>query len=96
MELGSQHIRYDHQPNHLAARSAVAPIVNSNLTPSPPHRLRSGGIALIQPGADAAEVPRQEFVDAFNGMIGDLCQHVAQVVLRVEAVQLGGFDQAVG
>jgi hypothetical protein len=28
-------------------------------------------------------------------MIGDPCQHLAQIVLWIEAVQLGGFDQRV-
>jgi len=40
LELDSQHFRRDHQPSRLAAGSAAAEIVKSNLTLSPSHRLR--------------------------------------------------------
>jgi len=41
------------------------------------------------------EVPGQEFFDAADGMVSDLGQHGAEIVLRIEAVQLGRSDQAV-
>jgi hypothetical protein len=39
--------------------------------------------------------PRQEFVKAVAGMVGNAIEHVAQVGLRVDAAQLGGADQGV-
>jgi hypothetical protein len=36
-------------------------------------------------------VPGQELVDAFDRMVGDSSEHVAQVGLRVEAGQLRGL-----
>ena len=45
MELDSQRIRYDHQPSRLTARSASAPIVNSNPALSPPKRLLTAYLA---------------------------------------------------
>lgn len=39
--------------------------------------------------------PRQEFVQAVAGVLGNAIEHVAQVGLRVDAAQLGGADQGV-
>jgi len=55
----------------------------------------SGSLALIQPLPDVGEVPRQQLMDAFHGMIGDAFQHLGQVVVRIEPVELGGFGQRV-
>jgi len=41
------------------------------------------------------EVPGQEFLDAADGMVGDLRQHGAEVELRIETVELGRADEAV-
>jgi hypothetical protein len=32
---------------------------------------RSGGVALIEPLSDPVQVPRQELVHAFDGMVSD-------------------------
>src|ERR1700691_5958058 len=50
---------------------------------------------LIEPEADAVDVPGQELCDAVDGMIGDALDHLPQIGLGIEAVRLGGFDQAV-
>jgi len=39
--------------------------------------------------------PRQQFVDAIDRMVGDEAEHVAQVRLGVDAVELAGADQGV-
>jgi hypothetical protein len=44
---------------------------------------------------DGGEVPRQEFEDAVNGMIGDAFENVAKVEFRVEAVELGCTEQGI-
>jgi hypothetical protein len=41
------------------------------------------------------EVPRQQFGDAVDGMVGDTGQHLAQIGFRIEAIELGRTDQAV-
>jgi hypothetical protein len=50
-------------------------------------RLESGGVALIEPGADSSEVPRQQLVDSVYRMVSNAFEHLAQVVLGVEHVQ---------
>jgi hypothetical protein len=47
-----------------------------------------GGV--VQP-----EVPGQQLCDAVHRMVGDALQHLAQVGLGIEAVQLGGSEQAI-
>ena len=37
-------------------------------------------------------VPGQQFLDAIDRVIGDALDHVAQVRLGVQAVELGGTD----
>lgn len=39
--------------------------------------------------------PGQQFVDLADRMVGDVGQHVAQVRLGVDAVELAGADQGV-
>ena len=41
------------------------------------------------------EIPRQQFVDAIDGMIGNLCQHLAQIAFGIYAVEFGRADQAI-
>ena len=43
----------------------------------------------------ASNVPGQEFLNAIDGMIGDIGQHVAQIGLRINAVQPGAADERV-
>jgi hypothetical protein len=38
-------------------------------------------------------VPRKLLGDAVDGMVGDAGEHVAQIGFRIQAVELGGFDQ---
>jgi hypothetical protein len=55
-------------------------------------RASSGG------GVDGFErllVPGQEFGDAPRRMVGNAGEHDGEIVLRVEAVELGAFDQRV-
>ena len=40
-------------------------------------------------------VPGQEFGDASGRVIGDAGEHVGEIVLRVETVELGALDQRV-
>jgi hypothetical protein len=42
-----------------------------------------------------ADVPGEQVGDAIDGVIGDAGEHVAEPGFRVEAVELGGFDQGV-
>jgi hypothetical protein len=49
---------------------------------------RSSGVALIQPLTNPVQVPRQEFMHAFDRMIGDAFEDLAQIVLGIETVQL--------
>jgi hypothetical protein len=46
---------------------------------------------LIEPEADAVDVPGQELCDAVDGMIGDALDHLPQIGLGIEAVRLGGL-----
>jgi len=40
-------------------------------------------------------VGAEEFVDAAGWVIGDACQHICEVVLRVEAVELCALEQGI-
>ena len=42
-----------------------------------------------------ADVPRQEFFDAVDRMVGDACEDVRQIGFRIDSVQFGRADQAV-
>lgn len=46
-------------------------------------------------GTFRRDVPRQEFVDAVDRMIGDAGQHIAEIGFGVEVVEFGAADQAV-
>src|SRR5205823_9776919 len=46
-------------------------------------------------GINWLPVPREQIGNAPSGMIGDARQHVGEVVLRVETVEFGAFDQGV-
>jgi len=48
-----------------------------------------------EPEANAVDVPRQQFCDAIDGMIGDALDHMPQICLGIETIRLGGFDEAV-
>jgi hypothetical protein len=50
---------------------------------------------LIQLGLDVAYVARQQFIDPFDWMIGNPANHLAQIILWIEAVQRGGLNQRV-
>ena len=41
------------------------------------------------------DVPRQKFLNAIDGMLGDALQHLAQIGFRVETVQFGRANQAI-
>ena len=57
--------------------------------------LPSGSISLIQPCPDLGEVPRQQFTDPFDRMIGDTFQYMAHVEFRIEAVEFGCSQQSI-
>ena len=40
--------------------------------------------------------PGQQFVDPINFVIGNAAEHVCQPGLRIDTVELGGFDQGIG
>jgi hypothetical protein len=40
-------------------------------------------------------VPGQEFGDAAGRMVGNAGEHIGEVMLRIESVKLGAFDQRV-
>jgi len=40
-------------------------------------------------------MPRQQFLDSVDGMVGDALQDLAKISFRVEAVQFGRADQTV-
>jgi hypothetical protein len=44
-------------------------------------------------GVDA---PREELLDLVDGMIGDAGEHVAEITLRIETIELRRFDEGVG
>ena len=54
--------------------------------------LRSAGGVV---GIECSHLPREEFLDAVDGMVGEAGEHVAQVALRIETVEFRGADQAV-
>lgn len=39
--------------------------------------------------------PRCEFVNAIDRMVSDACEHVAQIRLRIDAIEFCGANQAV-
>ena len=41
------------------------------------------------------DVPRQQFFDAVDGMVGNALQHIAQIGFGIEAVELGRAEQAI-
>ena len=41
-------------------------------------------------------VPRQQLVDSVAGMFGDAVEHIGEPRLRVEAIELGRFDEGGG
>ena len=45
--------------------------------------------------AGCGQVPGEQLIDTVNGMVGDAGEHLAQVALRIETVQLRRADQAV-
>jgi hypothetical protein len=51
--------------------------------------------ASCRAGRCAGEVPGQQFLDAVDRMFGETFEHVTQVRLDVEAVELRGAEQAV-
>ena len=57
--------------------------------------VRLCGEPLVEPGADALNVPWQKLCDAIDWMIGDALDHMPQIGLGIEAVRLCGFDQAI-
>src|SRR5205823_13290948 len=46
-------------------------------------------------GLSGLPVPREQIGNAPSGVIGDARQHVGEVVLRIETVEFGAFDQGV-
>src|SRR6202040_1041258 len=46
-------------------------------------------------GVHGLPIPGQEFGDASRRMVGDAGEHVGKVMLRVEAVELGTFNQRI-
>lgn len=46
-------------------------------------------------GRGGDQVPGQEFVDPVDRVLGDASEELAQVGLWVEAIELGGADEAV-
>nr|SPD48935.1 protein of unknown function [Cupriavidus taiwanensis]SPD49088.1 protein of unknown function [Cupriavidus taiwanensis] len=43
----------------------------------------------------SGDVPRQEFVDPVDGMVGDVGQDVTQIGLRIDAVEFAGPNERV-
>jgi hypothetical protein len=39
------------------------------------------------------QVPRQEFTDPVDGVMGDAGEHIPQIGFRIEAVQFRGLNQ---
>jgi len=52
-------------------------------------------MALIEPRPNAGEVPRQQFMDALDRMLSDTHQHLTQVVLGIEGIQLCRLGQRI-
>jgi hypothetical protein len=46
-------------------------------------------------GRGGIEIPRQQFVDAVDGMVGDAGQHLAQIGFGIETVEFRRTNQAV-
>ena len=46
-------------------------------------------------GSPKAEVPRKEFVNAVDRMVGNACEDVRQIGFRIDPVQFRRADQAV-
>jgi len=46
--------------------------------------LRSGEIVLR-----CGDIPRQQIVDAVDGVIGDLFEHAAEIKFRIKPIELG-------
>jgi hypothetical protein len=46
-------------------------------------------------GVSGIEIPRQQFVDAVDGMVGDTRQHLAQIGFGIETIEFRRTDQAV-
>src|SRR5271157_1884192 len=40
-------------------------------------------------------IPRQQLLDAIDGMIGDAFEDVLQIPLRVDAIEFASFDKAI-
>lgn len=53
--------------------------------------VRLCGEPLVEPGADALNVPWQKLCDAIDWMIGDALDHMPQIGLGIEAVRLCGL-----
>src|SRR6266568_1988359 len=52
-------------------------------------------VSRVMLGRLALPIPRQEFVEPVNRVIGNVAQHVGEPSLRIDVVHLGGDDQAV-
>src|SRR5512144_2512871 len=85
-----------------ARASIIRGSVACEFTPSscdlPARSALSGGhgagvvsLCFVAPG----DVPRQQLVDAVDGMLGNAREHLAQVGLRIEPVELGRLHQTV-
>jgi hypothetical protein len=46
-------------------------------------------------GRGGIEIPRQQFVDAVDGMVGDTRQHLVQIGFGIETIELRRTDQTV-
>lgn len=55
----------------------------------------NGSVGCGWSGNAQIDIPGQQFVDAVDRMVGDPLQHVLQVGLRIQAVQLRRSDQRV-
>ena len=52
--------------------------------------MRSGEIVL-----SCGEIPRQQFVNAVDRVIGDIFEHTAEIKLRIKPVELGRSQQGI-
>lgn len=59
-------------------------------------RLLEGGEFLRSRVEWGGEVPEQWFCDAIDGVIGDVLQHMTQIVLGIEAINLSFMTGFVG
>ena len=46
-------------------------------------------------GLDGGHIPGQQIGDPIDWVIGDACEHVAEIVFRIEPVELGRTDEGV-